>query len=672
MDIYKVYNGSMDAYEEKLEEIKNIKEKTQDSKDAVDEFFHHTAKLILRLVEFNKEINGEYFKNSIEKLRKDNNSLYDELVGKNYDNSYSNPTFAVERLGDGIGQVFCAFYNKYLNYVDYIFKGKLFKINELNEFFIKVYNNHESEELSYEKFKYLMGEHVTGSLEVNNDLFFKETYNLDFDFYTNIVMESDLNDLSYLFKYGKYISDNEINTAKFLNGYEEEKIDTLSDSIVKAYIEGFVRDNKDITKRHNVRIVANVGQERITREIIKKLKDNNLNGFVAEVQSTEYNKQFDYDHKFDNAIYLNSEYEKSYVKSLKSQVKENEEKLKDYSGILFIERFGEEPFSPSSKKERLKLSDDQLGLYQNMRNELRKTIEEYIPEKERSFCIVAFPTPDIGNNFEEIFEEIIKINMLDNNKYERIQQHIIDALDKGEFVHIKGKDGNTTDIYVKMHEIKNPEKETNFVNCVADVNIPLGEVFTSPILRDTNGILHVEDIYLDGFRYYNLKLKFQDGYITEYSCTNFKKEEENKEYIKENLIFPHNTLPLGEFAIGTNTLAYVIAKKYDIMDKLPILIIEKMGPHFAVGDTCFSWAEDTPVYNFLDKKEIIARDNEKSLLRKTNINEAYTNCHTDITLPYESLDTIVVISKDKEEIEIIRDGRFVLEGTEELNEPFGA
>ena len=46
---------------------------------------------------------------------------------------------------------------------------------------------------------------------------------------------------------------------------------------------------------------------------------------------------------------------------------------------------------------------------------------------------------------------------------------------RGEFVHVKGKGTNKTDIMVKMHELKNPEKETNFENCVADVNIPVGE-----------------------------------------------------------------------------------------------------------------------------------------------------------------------------------------------------
>ena len=54
---------------------------------------------------------------------------------------------------------------------------------------------------------------------------------------------------------------------------------------------------------------------------------------------------------------------------------------------------------------------------------------------------------------------------------------------------------------------------------------------------------------------------------------------------------------------------------YQIEDRLPILIAEKTGPHFAVGDTCYSHAEDVAVYN-PDGKEIVARDNEISVLQK--------------------------------------------------------
>lgn len=112
-----------------------------------------------------------------------------------------------------------------------------------------------------------------------------------------------------------------------------------------------------------------------------------------------------------------------------------------------------------------------------------------------------------------------------------------------------------------------------------------------------------------------------------------------------------------------------MAQKYNIAHLLPILIAEKMGPHFAVGDTCYSWSEDTAVYN-PDGKEIIARDNEVSILRKEDISKAYLGCHTDITIPYDELDKIWVEIENGENIEIIRDGKFVLEGTEKLNEPF--
>ena len=156
--------------------------------------------------------------------------------------------------------------------------------------------------------------------------------------------------------------------------------------------------------------------------------------------------------------------------------------------------------------------------------------------------------------------------------------------------------------------------------------------------------------------------------VVSYTCTNFKDEAENKKYIRDNVLKHHDTLPLGEFAIGTNTTAYRMARDYQIADKLPILIAEKTGPHFAVGDTCYSWCEDIKVYN-PNGKEIIARDNSVSIRRKEDVSKAYFHCHTDITIPYDELDKITVIRKDGSTEDIIADGKFVLAGTEQLNGP---
>ena len=346
----------------------------------------------------------------------------------------------------------------------------------------------------------------------------------------------------------------------------------------------------------------------------------------------------------------------------------NKDLASQLAGPAVMEVFGEQPFSPEQKEEAVHLTDRQEELARMYDSKSGQMTNTYIPGDERSFTIIAWPVPEIGAEYEEIFDEVIRINTLGAQVYEKVQQTLIDALDQGECVRILGKDGNRTDLTVQLHRLENPVKETIFENCVADVNIPVGEVFTSPVLEGTSGTLHVSKVYLNELQYRDLEIRFTDGMIADYNCSNFQREEDCKKYVRENVLYNHPTLPLGEFAIGTNTTAYVAAKKYGIEDKMPILIAEKMGPHFAVGDTCYSWSEDIKVYN-PNGKEIIARDNSVSIQRKEDVSKAYFHCHTDITIPYEELGSITVLTKGGGEIRLLSDGRFVLPGTEILNEP---
>ena len=215
--------------------------------------------------------------------------------------------------------------------------------------------------------------------------------------------------------------------------------------------------------------------------------------------------------------------------------------------------------------------------------------------------------------------------------------------------------------------LSDPATQSHFENCVADVNIPVGEVFTSPKLSGTNGVLNVSKVYLNGILYKDLSITFTDGMITDYSCANYEDAQKGRQFIKDNILHKHDSLPMGEFAIGTNTTAYRMGRDFDIEGRLPILIAEKTGPHFAVGDTCYSHEEDVRVYN-PDKKEIISRENEVSAKRHTNEKEAYFQCHTDITIAFDELLYIRAVTGDGD-IPIIENGRFVLPGTAELNEP---
>ncbi|MDE6213404.1 MAG: leucyl aminopeptidase, partial [Lachnospiraceae bacterium] len=64
---------------------------------------------------------------------------------------------------------------------------------------------------------------------------------------------------------------------------------------------------------------------------------------------------------------------------------------------------------------------------------------------------------------------------------------------------------------------------------------------------------------------------------------------------------------------------------------------------------------------------IIAKDNEVSVLRDTDVSKAYFQCHTDVTIPYDELGEVSVLTGSGEKIIIIQNGQFVLPGCEELN-----
>ena len=364
--------------------------------------------------------------------------------------------------------------------------------------------------------------------------------------------------------------------------------------------------------------------------------------------------------------------DKAYAERYIECVRNSFEKFKDisavYGGPAVCEVFGETPFSPEQKDEKIKYTEEQQELSVYVLNNYTRLVNKYVHIEDRSFTIISYPVASIGDKYKEIFKETVKLNTLDYVLYRDMQKKLIDVLDTADKVHIVGKNDNKTDLYVKIFDLANPDKETAFENCVADVNIPVGEVFTSPVLEGTTGKLHVSQVYLNELNYENIEIDFKDGMIVDYTCTNFEDEEKNRKYIADNVLFHHKTLPLGEFASGTNTTAYKMARVYDIADKLPILIAEKTGPQFAVGDTCFKNDEDNITYNF-DGKAIVARDNSVSALRKTDASKAYFNCHTDITIPYNELGAITVIRKDGSTEDIIKDGRFVVPGTEALNVP---
>jgi len=635
-------------------------------------FFCKASKFICKIDDLNSIIkSGEINDFSLDRLKELNKSLFEEIYSENYEESFANPEYAVKTLGEEYGKILCYIYTKNRGMIRNVYMGRLEEVVLQMELFTQIYNYFEDvEQLEYDNVYETVYSYEKDNTEIFTDLMIEDRINPDNKFAVDIVMNSDLNDLRYLYKYGEHVGFNELKMAEFLNSLSQEEIDRLAKVYTEGYRIGFINTGKDISKKGTVDIRYSLGFERIIRSAIFNFKKMGLEPVIYQVgyTTTSPNRQYAYDHRYDDALYLDKAYIKRKLEVSRHAYESRKQLAGKMAGPAVIEIFGETPFEPENKKQAYALSEEQQKLKSEYITEYQTMVQEYIKGDERSFTIIAFPIPEFGDDFEQMFKETVKINTLDSEIYGKVQQNIIDALDQAEYVKVLGKGDNKTNMKVQMHDLKNPLKETNFENCLADVNIPLGEVFTSPKLKGTEGVLHVSQVYLNDLKYNDLQITFEDGKIKDYTCKNFDTEEENKKFIKQNVMFNHETLPIGEFAIGTNTTAYMVAKKYHVVYKLPILIVEKMGPHFAVGDTCYSFEEDIKTYN-PDGKEIVARENEVSALRKTDIKKAYFGCHTDITMPYDELGEITAVRKDGSKITIIKDGRFVLEGTELLNEP---
>ncbi|MEZ3488163.1 MAG: aminopeptidase [Lachnospiraceae bacterium] len=674
-----------ERYELAVERIREMKE--EETKDPLfADYFHRMADFVMMIDEVRTELAADsFFKKDMEALAAENRRLYEDILPEAYGTSYANPSYAVQVFGKEYGQILSFLYTELRGCIAYVFEQRTEYLDILYELLIAVYNQFEEEERPPAA---RLLDCIYWFASDYCDVFvadrIQEQIDPEASFAADIIMGSRPDDLRYLYRFGEYISENELRTARHLNELPEEVICKMADVYTEGYRMGFVNTGKDLSKKGVVEIRYVLGFERVIKRAIENFAGMGLRPVICRTHvnvwtkrqhlKTGYygaiaNKQYEYDHRNDQALFLDKKFVERKLEVVRTTYEHHKEMAGKFAGPACIEMFGEEPFSPAQKEEVIRLTKKQEELQLKLQSRQSEIMNQYIRGDERSFTIIAYPVPEIGDRYEEIFDEIIRINTLDAKVWEKVQQALIDALDQGEYVHILGGNGNRTDLKVQIHKLQNPEKETAFENCVADVNIPVGEVFTSPVLEGTNGVLHVSKVYLNELQYRDLAITFANGMIADYHCGNFERELENKEYIHDNILHKHATLPLGEFAIGTNTTAYVAAKKYGIEEKMPILIAEKMGPHFAVGDTCYSWSEDVRVYN-PDGKEIVAKDNSVSILRKEDVSKAYYQCHTDITVPYEELAKIAVVTEAGEEIVLLADGRFVLPGTEILNEAF--
>ncbi len=293
------------------ERVAEIEEKPE-TEEKYKEYFRQTAQLLQKQAAvYDLWADDAIQKQSLKEAERCNQALYKDILGEAYQTSYANPDYAVEQLGEEFGQLLCAYLAYIRRETGAAFRGDLMQLTIQMELFVEIYNRFEAGEEKDVPEKSAVQQDLYWFFHDYSEIFYEKSLRRLIDpaedFENDIVMNADLNDLRYLYRYGVYIGENEKKMAAFLNRMTDEEIQAMADTYTEGYRIGFEVTGKDLGKKQTVQLRYPIGFERMVRAAVHNFEKMNLKPTML-ASATSPNKQFDYDHREDRALYLYKAY----------------------------------------------------------------------------------------------------------------------------------------------------------------------------------------------------------------------------------------------------------------------------------------------------------------------------------------------------------------------------
>ena len=212
---------------------------------------------------------------SMEELKERNHRLYEDILPGNYENSYANPGCSADCFGEEYGQILCFLYGELRSMIPLAFEKRMEDLTIRMELFLEVYGSFLCEQQESgglpapQILKEILYWYVSDYTREATEKKLDDMLSPESDFALKLI-EGDLSNPRYLYYFGEYVTDNEIETWKHLNSLQEETLQKMADTYTEGYRIGFQVGNKDISKKKTVNIRYCLGFE----PMIKKAVDN--------------------------------------------------------------------------------------------------------------------------------------------------------------------------------------------------------------------------------------------------------------------------------------------------------------------------------------------------------------------------------------------------------------
>ena len=355
-------------------------------RENLEAYFSFCAQFLLMLEEtyfFLKK--GGLETASLEELQRRNRALYADILPEHYEESYGNPAYAVGELGEDTGRELCFLYAELRSLIGCVYEDRLEDVVIRMELFLEVYGafvyaaSEGVEMPSGGDIRQMIYWFASDYADLAAEQRVRETLCPEECFAVKQIMESPLDDVRYLYGYGEYISENELETAGFLAKLPQETIAAMADTFTEGYRRGFEVTGVDLSKKSTVAVYYRLGFERMIRRAVENFASLGLGTVIFRTawsvldsegagRRSGYsgglpNRQYCYDHKDDRAIFLDRNYVNRRLEAFRAAYEKVKTQAGAYGGPAVVEVFGEEDFMPITKWEALQLSQDQSRLW---------------------------------------------------------------------------------------------------------------------------------------------------------------------------------------------------------------------------------------------------------------------------------------------------------------------
>lgn len=267
---------SDEVYELSLERLNQMLEE-ETVEEPFRAYFREMASFALKLTEISGKISdGSWHGLRLEEMQQWNHALYADILPEHYDKSYANPTYAVSVLGEEFGAMLSFLYTELRGGIAYAFQARPDYLTILNELLIEVYNRFEEGTPEYKGVKDIFYWYASDYCDVFLAERIEEQLYPMQSSAADVILCADLTDERYLYRFGEYITENELGTARHLNSLPWHTIKKMADVYTEGYRIGFINTGKDLSKKSVVDIRYPLGFERVVKLAIENFEKMGL------------------------------------------------------------------------------------------------------------------------------------------------------------------------------------------------------------------------------------------------------------------------------------------------------------------------------------------------------------------------------------------------------------